>query len=363
MNPLLLPAIAFAATLLFILALRPLAIAVSLIDKPDERKVHKGEIPLIGGVAIYLALLVTVLAGVVISGDAIASDRVLFSYFGAAYLLVAVGVWDDKKGLSPSLRLATETSAALIMVYGAQVLLTDLGALSPKGTTLFLGWFAVPFTIFATVGVINAVNMCDGLDGLSGMLTLVMLAGLGAANTMWGSVDELPLLNILSGAVAGFLAFNQRMAWRNKAWVFLGDAGSMMLGFSLAWMVIEITQVDLGSDMPRILSPSMGLWFLMVPVMDTVAIMLRRIRKGKSPFHADAEHLHHLFVRSGFSVGEALAAICSLAFIGCIAGLLFRYFLVPDIIVAGSFVALGVAYLFFVDSCWRKKTFLGREIV
>jgi len=353
----LLPWIAFVVTLAMILALRPLAISIALVDRPSGRKAHKGEIPLIGGVAIFLSLLITVFIGVLLSGEAIASDRWLIAFFSGCYLLVVVGVYDDWRGLSPAIRLTVEVVAALIMITQVGVVLTDIGAISLSGTTVFLGYFAIPFTVFATVGVINAVNMCDGLDGLSGLLILVMLAGLGLANTMWGTPTEAPLLNILSGAVAGFLAFNQRMVWRNKAWVFLGDAGSMMLGYALVWIVIDLSQ---GS--PRVISPAEALWFLAVPLLDTVTIMVRRLLKGHSPFRADREHLHHLLTRSGCSVGSALTIICGMAVAGCVLGMLFRYYLVPDLIVAVAFIATGVVYLLLMEYFWRTGNLFGRPI-
>jgi len=354
-SQLVLPLIAFLSTIAFIVLLRPVAIRLGLTDKPDERKSHSGQVPLIGGISIFLALIVTFFSAAVLSGKSQpGADLVAFVCGGA--LLVVVGVLDDKRGLSPSFRLAMEVIAALIMAFGAGVVLRDVGDILPTGGTVYLGWVAVPFTVFVTVGMINSINMSDGLDGLSGNLTLVMLAALGIANSIWGQGFQIPLLNILSGAVAGFLAFNQRVFWRSKAWVFLGDAGSMMLGFALMWIVIELTQVS-----PRVISPAVALWFIAVPILDTATIIIRRLRQGRSPLKADAEHLHHMLIRSGFSVSQAITIICLTAAACCVVGMMFRVYWVSDFVVALSFVLTGVAYLFFME--WRWAEIKVSEVV
>ncbi len=351
MNGLVQPAIAFIATIILILLLRPLAVKLGFTDAPTERKLHQGDVPLVGGIAIFLAL------GIAIFSVGGLFNGTFLAFFSAAFLLVFVGVWDDWRGLSPLIRFAAQMCAGLIMVYGAGIVLTDLGSLTPSGKIVYLGAMAVPFTVFVTVGMINAINMCDGLDGLSGNMTLVLLAGLGFANSIWGSAIHLQLLNIVSAAIAGFLVFNQRMFWRNKAWVFLGDAGSMMLGFALAWNAIEIT---LGS--PQIISPAAALWFLAIPIYDTVTLMVRRIAHGRSPFQADSEHLHHLLVRTGFTVGETIGIICLLAALGCGVGMLVTYLGLADFVVALLFVAVGFIYLWQIHSAWRTGKFFGRTV-
>lgn len=356
MSALLQPAIAFVATIFLIVLLRPLAQRVGLIDLPGERKDHSGEIPLIGGLAIFFAILISLIGADRWGGYGVSQPEIL-SFVIAAGVLVLVGALDDRLGLSPAVRFAAQITAALIMVYGGGVILENLGVLTWTGNTVALGWLAVPFTVFVTVGMINAINMADGLDGLSGNLTLVLLAGLGIANSIWGDADHLEMLNIVSAAVAGFLVFNQRNFWLNKAWVFLGDAGSMMLGLSLAWAAIDLADLD-----AAIVSPAAILWFLAIPVFDTVSLMCRRVARGQSPFHADSEHLHHLFVKAGFTVGETIAYICFLAACGCIVGLIVTWYRVAELWVALAFVFTGLLYLWLVQSSWSRRSFLGRPL-
>jgi UDP-GlcNAc:undecaprenyl-phosphate GlcNAc-1-phosphate transferase len=264
---------------------------------------------------------------------------------------------DDMRGLSPIIRFGAQIIAALIMVYGAGVVLDDLGELLPGGGLLKLGVLAVPFTVFVAVGMINALNMCEGLDGLSGNLTLVLLTGLGVANSIWGSSEHLHMLNILSAAVAGFLVFNQRNFWLNKAWVFLGDAGAMMLGLAVIWSAIEIVESS-----TRVITPAAMLWFVAIPVLDTVALMIRRIVGRKSPFMADSEHLHHLFVKAGFGVGETIAYICVLAAFGGAVGLLVTWLQVPDFWIVSGYVVTGLLYLWLMQISWSTRRFLGRPL-
>lgn len=351
------PAIAFVITALFITLLKPVAEAIGLTDKPAERKLHAGEIPLIGGISIYLGASIAVVAGVY-SGLIAGPLENFFPWFAAALLIVLIGVVDDKYDIAPFVRFGAQIGAALIIVYWGGTILTDLGWITPGGRLIELSWMAAPFTVFAVVGVINAINMSDGLDGLSGNLTLVTLLGFGVAESLSGNTGNLPMINIMSASIAGFLVFNQRMHWRSKATVFLGDAGSMMLGLFLAWGAVDISQ----GDVDRSLTPATTLWFLAIPVFDTIRVMVRRIRRGRSPFAADACHLHHLFVRSGWNVSETIAVICTMAALSAAVGLIGHGFKVPEFDMAVAYVVVGTVYYFTIESAWRRKSFLGRKI-
>jgi UDP-GlcNAc:undecaprenyl-phosphate GlcNAc-1-phosphate transferase len=247
--------------------------------------------------------------------------------------------------------------ASLVMIYGGGVMLTDLGNLHLDGALLMLGVMAVPFTIFASIGVINAMNMCDGLDGLSGSIALIALLGFGIANTLWGNLANQYLIVVFAACVASFLMFNLRTLWRSKAWVFLGDAGSMLLGIALTWMAISLSQ---GPD--RVITPSAALWFLMLPIYDAISMMVRRLLKRRSPFDADREHLHHIFLLAGFSVGETVTLMSGIAVAGVVLGLSSIYLQIPDLIVSALFVAGGCLYYWTVRRAWRVMRFLRRSI-
>ncbi len=151
--------------------------------------------------------------------------------------------------------------------------------------------------------------------------------------------------------------FNLRTLWRPKAWVFLGDAGSMLLGITLSWIAVAMSQ---GPD--RVISPSAALWFLMLPIYDAVSMMVRRMLKRRSPFEADREHLHHIFLLAGFSVGETVTLMTGIAIGGVVVGLGATYLGVSDFWLAALFAAGGVLYYWVVRRAWRVMRFLRRSI-
>ena len=350
------PVIALAFTAGLILWLSPVARAVGLVDIPSARKTHTGHIPLIGGMAMFAAVFVAMIVSDFVRPD----DRVPVN-FGAFYLagmfLVMAGMVDDFIDLSPVKKLAIQSLAALTMIFGAGIVLGDLGVLGSGGEVLSLSFLAVPFTLVAAVGVINAVNMSDGLDGLAGSLSLVSLLGFMVATAAFGNGQDSRHLAILVAAVIGFLLFNYRLPGRRSAVVFLGDSGSMFLGFTLAWFAIKFSQ---GED--RVIAPAAALWFLLVPLFDAVAIITRRILKRKPPFGADREHLHHIFLLAGFTVSETVAIMAGIAMLGVCIGLAGAYFQVPDVYMAGSFVAFGLLYLWMIVHSWSVMRFLSHSI-
>jgi UDP-GlcNAc:undecaprenyl-phosphate GlcNAc-1-phosphate transferase len=254
-------------------------------------------------------------------------------------------------------RFVAQIVAVLVMIFVGGVVLVDLGNLALDGSLLRLGWLAIPFTVFACIGVINAMNMCDGLDGLSGSLALISLLGFGIANTLWGDLGNQHLIVVFSACVVSFLMFNLRTLWRSRAWVFLGDAGSMLLGITLSWLAISMSQ---GAE--RVISPAAALWFLMLPLYDAVSMMIRRVLKRRSPFEADREHLHHIFLLAGFSVGESVTLMSGIAVAGVVVGLTGVYLGLPDLLLATLFLVGGGLYYWVVRRAWRVMRFLRRSI-
>jgi UDP-GlcNAc:undecaprenyl-phosphate GlcNAc-1-phosphate transferase len=357
MNNLLVALVTAQLTVAFILLLRPIARAIGLVDRPDARKMHVGNIPLVGGIAIFLAVAFATVFGVWMSGRTQVYQMHAGWFLVGAFFLVVMGVWDDLRNLSPYVRIAVQICVGLIMIYGGGIVISDLGAIGIFGNYLVLGIFAVPFTVFVVVGIINAINMADGLDGLVGNLVLVTLFGLGAASALKGGADVAQMINVLSAAVMGFLIFNQRVFWRPKAAIFLGDAGSMMLGYALVWAIISLAQGP-----ARVLTPAAALWFVAVPVIDTVSVSVRRLTEGKSPFHADSRHLHHLLVNAGFTVTETIIFMCALAGVGIVIGLGSVWLGVPDWIVVTLFVVIWYLSARSCKQAWDTGRFLGREL-
>jgi len=286
-------------TILFMFALRPVARGVGLIDRPGGRKMHVGEIPVVGGLAMTGGLAVGSLYSYsVIQG---------FPFFLTALaVLVLIGALDDRYDLPASVRFLAQMVAALLMVAGADVYTRDLGFVFFSGL-VDLGWFSVPFTLLIVLTAINAFNMFDGSDGIAGTQGLIALVFFGFACIMAGATQYLPLIAGLIGCIFGFLIFNWPSQRTRNVRAFMGDAGSTMLGFSLAWLSIELSQAP-----TRAISPVVVLWVFALPIYDLFSSMLRRLQQGQSPFHGDSDHLHHLLHRFGLS-SRSVAQIILLA--------------------------------------------------
>lgn len=286
---------------LVIVALRPVAPRFELIDRPSGRKTHHGEVPLVGGIGMFVALAAAV-------GLAPQSDPAALPLLGAGALLVAIGLADDRFDVPVWLRLAAHMAAALLaMTMLDRGVALSFGQAFGPGETLFTGLAALAAAALLVGGAINAFNMMDGLDGLAGTAALVPLT---AFAWLAYAVDPFAAQVCLAaiGAVAGFLIFNLPARFNHRVRVFMGDAGSTLLGFLLAALSLRLTQSSAA------LAPATVLWLVALPVTDLLWTMIRRVAAGRSPFSPDRGHLHHrlldarLGVRATFGVLSALAA-------------------------------------------------------
>lgn len=269
--------------------------SIGLVDRPDERKRHVGNIPLIGGLSAFFGVIVSMC----FEGQSLLFTNALL---GTGAVLALTGALDDRFDLSVRTRLVIQTGAVLTMIYTTGVYVHTLGRLF--GHDLELGAAGIPLTLVAVVGLLNAFNMMDGIDGLAGMLTLVSI---GAINVFQGfsQWQSCILLLLLAAALIPDLAANLELVGRK---VFLGDAGSVMIGYFLAWTLIQLSQ----QPQPH-LSTVDVLWCVALPVLDTLAVMIRRLSKGKSPFKPDRGHIHHILLNAGFSAHTALVMLVGLA--------------------------------------------------
>jgi UDP-GlcNAc:undecaprenyl-phosphate GlcNAc-1-phosphate transferase len=328
-------------TIIFILLLQPFALQIDLTDRPSHRKQHKDATPLIGGLAIYLALLLNLsLKHIHLPNQS--------AYISAISLLVLIGLLDDYKNLGVKIRLVVQIIACLIMTEAADIKITNLGDLFATGD-IQLGVYSTVFTIFCVVGGINAYNMVDGIDGLAGSLSLISI--LPIATLSW-TAQNWPLLDfstILIFEIVAFLLFNLRIFGRTQARIFLGDTGSTLLGFTVCWLTISASQGD-----QKIFSPTLVLWMIAVPLFDSVCIMLRRIRRGRSPFAPDREHLHHILSLAGYSVNQTLVVLitCSLL-LTTTAIVSSHYFKVPEGILFITFLLLFACHFWGMSHAWK----------
>ncbi len=342
--------VAGATALALLNGLRPLAHRIGLLDSPDTRKTHAGDVPLVGGLAMFFGFAMGALTLDVTLAE-------LRPFFAACALLVMVGVLDDLHELSSRARFAAQILAASMMVGWGGVLLGDLGAIAPGGAIFTLGVAAVPFSVFCTVGVINALNMSDGVDGLAGGFALVALAGLAWIAHDSGLQVHLRVLLLLSVVVLAFLWLNARMPWRPRALVFMGDAGSMFLGFAITWFVIDLSQ---GPAAP--MAPVVALWLLLVPLFDTVFLLLRRPLTGHWPTAASHDHLHHVLQMAGLGAGATMALLWALAALAAVAALAASAAGVAERYLFWTFIMLFVCYATVMGVAWRRRRLLGRPL-
>lgn len=338
--------VAFIISIGVICLATPIAIHVGLVDRPGGHKQHQHEVPLVGGLALYIGLFLSwYLAPYLGVGN------INFLFIAGSALLFVIGIADDYFQLSVSFRIVVQVLAALLLTY-CNIVLTSLGQLLP-GVVVETGVFAIPFTVFAVVGTINAMNMIDGVDGLAGLLSFVVLLMLGVVSYTSGNGVQLLIIFCMLGAVGGFLHFNLRRPGREHAAVFMGDAGSTILGFLFAYLFISLSQ----GESPAI-TPVTALWLFGVPLMDTIGVMARRIWLGRSPFSADRGHLHHLLLDAGFRVRHTVMIIAAIQLLLGTAGLVAYYFGVLEWVSFAAFLGLFAFYAYFIFHPRRAVLYL-----
>lgn len=293
-------AAAFTLTFLSIPVVIRLAWKFKCYDLPGKRRFHCDPTPRGGGAGFFLGSVLPMLI-------LLPADRVLASYCGAAALLFAVGAVDDIRSLGWKPKMAAIAAAASVAVFGGGIEIREI-ALGPAGV-LSLGRFSAPFTLLAIVGMTNAMNLLDGLNGLAGGASLLGFLFIGLAAFSAGNSAIAVVSLIFVAALAGFLIYNFP-----RARIFMGDAGSLFLGFSLAVFSIILTQ-----EPHHPVSPLVPVLALLLPLFDTLRVMTVRMLRGRNPFTADKSHLHHLLVRRGMSSFAAvillwtICAVCGTA--------------------------------------------------
>lgn len=343
----------FFVCILAIVALRPIAVAVDLVDRPGGRKTHKGEIPIVGGLAMFLGIAVGL--GLV-ANPVVRTD----TFISACALLVTAGLIDDRFDLSPWLRLPVQVAATLMVVLSSNIEPTiTFGNPLGFGPIVFEGAWAYPVILLFVVGAINAFNMLDGMDGLAGAVSLVALTGIAAIAFVTDRTMSLYVSLVLAGAVAAFLIFNLPHGLNSGYKCFMGDAGSTLIGFVLALLCMNITQGS-AAAMP----PVSILWLVALPIYELLWTIIRRASRRQSPFAADREHFHHLMLDAGFSVRGAFVLYVLIATGTALFGIGLHYLGMSESLQFAMFVVLGAltargmyempALLALLPESWRR---------
>jgi UDP-N-acetylmuramyl pentapeptide phosphotransferase/UDP-N-acetylglucosamine-1-phosphate transferase len=289
---------AFIVTLLSIPPLIALINRYKLYDIPNARKLHKSPVPTMGGIAIVAGLGASILLWVPLH-----AEPAQVAFFFAVLALLIIGVMDDLKDLSAKYKFAVQLSiAALVALSGVRITSFN-GLFGIETLPLYSQYF---FTVLAIAGITNAFNLVDGIDGLAGGLAFMSLITLGLFLSLSGDGSTALIAFALAGAVLAFLYFNF-----NPARIFMGDTGSLVIGFIIAVLCIRLLQVNTFASHPVLPNaPVFVLGIVLVPVFDTLRVFTLRTWKGGSPFQADRTHIHHLLTNNGFSHVFSVRVIC-----------------------------------------------------
>lgn len=280
-----------------------IALLKNIVDNPDARKLQRTPVPVLGGVAVFFGVVIAIgcMSSVV---DCSGLPVVIMAMMAMLY----TGTMDDILSLSPGLRFVIEIVVVLLLIFVGGYCIDDFHGLWNIGR--FSYWYAVPLTVVAAVGIINAINLVDGVNGLSSGYCIMACLIFG---TLFFLAGEAPMTILAAVSVGALIPFFLHNVFGKTSKMFIGDGGTLVLGVVMSVFVIAILQN--GSRVAAYVNPNVGLVpftlaVLSVPVFDTLRVMSTRILKGTSPFRPDKTHLHHMFIDLGCShVATTLAIL------------------------------------------------------
>lgn len=332
-----------ATCLVLLRALEVNAGRLGLLDRPVEHKAHTHPTPAVGGLGITLAIFLCAELA------APASDAV-WVYLGILGL-VTLGAIDDVRHLSARFKLYVMLVFFSTLLWRSDNLLYGLGELWPT-VEVTTALAAFPLTLLAALGVVNAFNLIDGADGLAGSVAACTFTCFLLLAWQVGAHEWMPFIALCLGTVLAFLAFNLRLPRRPRARIFLGDAGSLVIGFILFWLSVSLSHRVQGAAPPIVM-----VWLLAFPMLDTVATMCLRIREHKSVFSPGHDHFHHLLQRAGVNVPQTVLVAVALTAALSMSGLALWHLGAPDWVSLLLFLAITACYIVAFLRAWAR---LGR---
>lgn len=337
----------FLFSLAFLFVARKVAKPIGLVDKPNYRKRHQGLIPLVGGVSVYAGICFAFL----ISDYTVAYSKL---YLACAGVLVFVGALDDRFDISVKIRATIQALVGIAMMVFAGLYLRSLGYVFGNWEML-LGPFGYLVTLFAVWAAINAFNMVDGIDGLLGGLSCVSFGAMGILLYQRDHSELAFWCFAMLAAIVPYILLNLGILGRRYK-VFMGDAGSTLIGFTAIWLLLQSSQ---GPHHP--IKPVTALWIIAIPLMDMIAIMYRRLRKGMSPFSPDRQHIHHLIMRAGFTPRQAFVLITLAAALLAAIGVIGEYLsFIPEWVMLLLFLLAFFFYGYCIKRAWRVARYIKR---
>lgn len=278
------------------------AITKNIVDNPDARKLQRVPVPVLGGLNVVFGVLTGVMAF-----NLFGNFYDLFPVFASIIIILIIGLMDDMISLTPRVRFVVEIILVLFLIFTTGYQINDFhGLWGLQEVPLYL---SVPLTVVASVGIINAINLIDGVDGYSSGYSIVSCALFGV---MFYALDNIRMVTLAAIVATSLIPFFFHNVFGKHSKMFIGDAGTLSLGIVFSMFVATILSVTPGG---KPVDSNIGLVpftlaVLCVPVFDTLRVMSARIYRGKSPFHPDKTHLHHLFIELGFShIGTTISII------------------------------------------------------
>ncbi|MDA1136384.1 MAG: MraY family glycosyltransferase [Proteobacteria bacterium] len=320
--------IAFLTSLISLIIFRPIAIKLNLVDYPTERKTHAGNVPLLGGICVFFGIIVPYF--LFMEFDKFSSALLI-----TASLILIHGVWDDFANLKAKTKIAFQVFLSAIMIYVTDVKLNSFGDLFGVSYPLELGILSIPITIIAVIALTNAINMIDGLDGLAAGIVLIAITGLICFNLTLEFSPFTSLLLVVASALLPFIIFN--IAPYPKIKVFLGDGGSLFLGYTISWALIY------SAENINNFTPSFALWCVAIPLFDFFVVIIIRIVKKHSLMIARKDHIHHFLENLEFSKKLILLLIVSSGLAILLIGIL-----IENKFPALSFSVFLILFLFYL---------------
>ncbi len=274
-----------------------------LVDIPDRsRKFHKRPTPMTGGLGILISLLISGKLYIDLNNLTGYIPEFTFQLMVISIPLLLLFLIDDLKELKPIFRFLIQSLLSIYMIMSTGVYLESLGDLFGFGF-IYLGIFGIPFTVFCIVGIMNAFNMLDGINGLCSGCAMIALMLIG----FYSGLIYDSMLVLIIGSMIGFILFNLGMFGKKRE-VFLGDSGSNLIGFWVAWIAIYASQSEIYN-----IQPVTMLWFVAIPLLDCIGLIFKRIRRGKSLSTAGRDHIHHKLMEK-FSSKGTLSIILLITF-------------------------------------------------
>ena len=321
--------LALVLSLTFIPVIRKIAVKANLVDKPNYRKVHTAPVPLVGGISIAFTVVLVIL----LSGNRLPFLMEYLPIITSGFVLLIVGVIDDKNDVGAKYKLVIQILLSLFIAFSGIRISSLFGLFGIYEIAL---WAQYILTIIVITGVVNAFNLLDGVDGLVGGLsalgfTMFLLAAIYFDDYLMGKISI-----IFIGAIIGFLRFNLS---RKK--IFMGDAGSLFLGFVLVTLGIKFMEKQACNQNGYEYGFLLLISFFSIPVLDSLRVYLGRIKRGNSPFKADKSHLHHLLLTAGLTHKKVAVAVISFSMI--------LFFIGFGLI---SYQSTSIIILFFMITFW-----------